>query len=70
MFSTLVASNVAPQTKATALTIVNCIGFSITILSMQLLSSLSEIMDVKYLFVILVIGPVIGLAINTSKKLH
>ncbi len=61
MFSTMVSNNVKPEAKGTALTIVTCIGFSITILSIQLLTYLNTIMDTKYLFLFLVIGPLIGL---------
>lgn len=39
LFSTLVAQNARPEWKGTALTVVNCIGFAITILSIQLLGS-------------------------------
>ncbi|MDX1463556.1 MAG: MFS transporter, partial [Marinirhabdus sp.] len=53
MFSTLVAQNASPKHKATALTIVNCIGFSITILSIQLLTFLQGFLSVEYLFVFL-----------------
>ena len=61
LFSTLVAQNVTPESKGTALTIVNSIGFTITIISIQLLSYLQIILDAKYLFLVLAIGPVIGL---------
>ena len=42
MFSTLVAQNTTGELKGTALTIVNCIGFGITIISIQVLSFLSN----------------------------
>lgn len=61
LFSTLVAQNTAPESKGTALTIVNCIGFSITIASIQTLSVLMDVMDLKALFVLLGLGPVLGL---------
>lgn len=38
LFSTLVAGNAPPDIKGTALTIVNSIGFAITILSIQLIT--------------------------------
>lgn len=60
MFSTLVAQNVDPTYKGTALTIVNCIGFAITIVSIQLLLLLQSYLDVKYLLLILAIGPIFG----------
>ena len=61
LFSTLVAQNVAEEARGTSLTMVNCIGFSITIVSIQLLKILSQSIDARYLYSILAIGPVIGL---------
>lgn len=61
MFSTLVASHAPSQLKATALTIVNSLGFAITILSIQLIQKFTTILTVPYLFLVLSIGPVIGL---------
>ena len=61
LLSTLVAQNVEASKKGTALTIVNSIGFGITILSIQLLSYLNLIMNPKYIYLFLVIGPIIGL---------
>jgi len=60
LFSTLVAQSVAPQLKGTALTIVNCIGFAITIVSIQLLTALVEIMT-PTAYLILALGPIWGL---------
>lgn len=68
LFSTLVAQNAAAETKGTALTIVNSIGFAITIISIQLINVLSEVLDVKYLFVVLALGPVLGLLALRSKS--
>ena len=45
-----------------ALTIVNCIGFSITIVSIQVTSYLSDKVDARFIFLALAIGPVFGLA--------
>lgn len=61
LFSTLVAQNAAPDKKATALTIVNCIGFSITIVSIQLLNILQNSINPSYIYVTLAIGPLLGL---------
>ncbi len=61
LFSTLVAQNVPTHAKGTALTIVNSIGFAITIISIQLLDKIQEIIEVKYLFLLLAIGPIFGL---------
>ena len=60
-FSTLVALAVPIELKGTALTLVNCIGFSISIISIQLLTFWLEVVDSIYIFTILSIGPIIGL---------
>lgn len=61
-FSRLVADSVPIELKGTALTLVNCIGFAISIVSIQLLAYLVDRMNVNYLFLFLVLGPVLGLA--------
>lgn len=62
LFSTLVAQNSDAQSKGTALTIVNCIGFAITIVSIQLLNYIiTDSNYMTYAFVILGIGPIVGL---------
>ncbi len=61
MFSTLVAQNTAPTTKGTSLTIVNCIGFALTIVSIQLVSYLTTIIAAPNLFLVLSIGAIFGL---------
>jgi len=61
LFSTLVAQNASSEIKATALTIVNCIGFSITIISIQFLNILQITMNPMYIYTILAIGPILGL---------
>ena len=61
LFSTLVAQSAPAESKGTALTIVNCIGFSITILSIQLLTFLHEVYEPKFIFTVLAVGPVLGL---------
>jgi predicted MFS family arabinose efflux permease len=60
-FSTLVAQSAPADVKGTALTIVNCIGFFITILSIQLLGFIQPLIDPRYLFLILATGPLLGL---------
>lgn len=60
-FSNLVASAISPELKGTGLTLVNCIGFAITIVSIQLLASFWEIIEPNYMFLILTIGPIFGL---------
>jgi MFS family permease len=61
LFSTLVAQNAPSKIKGTALTIVNSIGFAVTIVSIQLLNILRLEISPIYLYVILAIGPVLGL---------
>lgn len=61
LFSTLVAQNTPPESKGTAFTIVNCIGFSITIISIQLLNLLRLTIDPKFIYLLLGAGPVLGL---------
>lgn len=61
LFSTLVAKNAPSDSKGTALTIVTCIGFAITIFSLLIFNKLSELYNPKYLFIILAIGPVVAL---------
>ncbi|MFK7832611.1 MAG: nitrate/nitrite transporter [Winogradskyella sp.] len=61
LFSSLVAENAEPEIKGTALTIVNCIGFAITIISIQLLSFLSLTYHSSLIFMVLALGPIFGL---------
>ncbi|MEQ9169383.1 MAG: MFS transporter [Fulvivirga sp.] len=68
LFSTLAAQNADANIKGTALTIVNCIGFAITIVSIQLVSLLQNLIDIQYLFLALAIGPVLGLMALTKKN--
>lgn len=59
-FSTLVAQNAPPEYRGSALTIVNCLGFAITIGSIQLLNYLVLVIPPVYLFLPLVMGPALG----------
>lgn len=61
LFSTMVAQHALVQVKGTAITLVTCVGFSITIASIELLNYLTAHFDPKYIFIILAIGPVAGL---------
>ncbi len=60
-FSALNALHAPKALVGSALTIVNCIGFSITIVSIQLLSYASHFIDTRWLFLLLTVGPVAGL---------
>ncbi|WP_372752669.1 MFS transporter [Mariniflexile sp.] len=67
LFSTLIAQNSKVTFRGTALTIVNSIGFAVTIISIQLMGMLVDVIEVKFLFVFLAIGPMLGL-INLFRK--
>jgi MFS family permease len=60
-FSTLVAQSVLPQHRGTALTLVNCLGFGLTILSIQLTQFLSAYLALHVVLGLLAIGPFVGL---------
>jgi len=60
-FSALNAANAPRESVGSALTIGNCIGFAITIGSIQLLSALSGALPVQVLFLLLAPGPALGL---------
>jgi len=69
MFSTLVAQNADAKIKGTALTIVNCIGFAITIISIQLLNSIQFVLNPNLIYLPLAIGPILGLnALKRQRK--
>ncbi|MFT4606909.1 MAG: MFS family permease [Urechidicola sp.] len=60
-FSTLTAQNAPREYVGSALTIVNSIGFLITVVSIQLTSNLLPVLGVQYIFWLLIPGPVLGL---------
>lgn len=68
LYSTMIAQNAAPELKGTALTTVTCIGFAITILSIQLLSAIKTPANSDYLFLFLVPGPIFGLLAMRNVK--
>ena len=61
MFSTLVAQNSVSHLRGTALTLVNGIGFAITIVSIQLINWLSGELSYWYWLLPLAIGPMISI---------
>jgi len=67
LFSTLVAQNAVAELKGTALTIVNSIGFTITIISIQLISKIG-IDGQIFVYMLLAIGPILGLFALFEKK--
>jgi len=68
LFSTLVAQNAPEESRGTSLTIVNCIGFSITIVSIQFINLLSKNINAQYLYTLLAIGPILGLIALMKNK--
>ena len=58
--SKLIAGAVTPELKGTALTFATCIGFGITIVSIQLMGILQSIIVTDFLFLLLAIGPLVG----------
>jgi MFS family permease len=69
LFSTLVAQNAPEESRGSSLTIVNCIGFSITIVSIQLINWLSDKINMQFIYMLLAIGPILGL-IALARKNH
>jgi len=61
-FSALNAQSAPRERVGSALTIANCIGFGITIFSIELLNAASGVLAPQWLFLLLVPGPVLGLA--------
>jgi MFS family permease len=61
-FSALNAQSAPRERVGSALTIANCIGFGITIFSIELLNAASRQLAPQWLFLLLVPGPVLGLA--------
>lgn len=68
LFSTLVAQNAEPELKGTALTIVNCIGFSITIISILIFNALITTTSSLMIYTVLAIGPIFGLLALSRKS--
>jgi MFS family permease len=60
-FSTLVANGSGRESVGSVLTLVNCIGFAITIVSMQAIAWLMEQASLSIALPVLAVGPVLGL---------
>lgn len=70
MFSTLAARSTDPHQRGTALTVMNCMGFFITIVSIQFIGSLQSMVSIRFLFLSLAIGPALGLlALASGRKM-
>jgi predicted MFS family arabinose efflux permease len=68
MFSTMIAQSAPGELRGTALTIVNCIGFFITIISIQLINVLRDDTNAVYIYTLLAIGPIAGLITIAKNK--
>lgn len=61
-FAALVAQESPPTQVGSIVTLVNAIGFAITVVSIQLLDLLSGAVSPQYLMTVLAVGPLIGVA--------
>ena len=60
-FSTLVAQSTPPAAKGTALTLVTCVGFALTIVSLQCFAAVHLHLQADFWFWVLAPGPLLGL---------
>jgi len=67
-FSALVALSAPKEYVGSALTIVTSIGFLITVFSIQFINSLVGTIEVRYLMLLLIPGPVFGLISSLNGK--
>ena len=67
-FSALVSKNAPDQIRGSAITLVVCIGFSITVVSIQALNALQDLVLKEYLFLLLVPGPLFGILAMILRK--
>ncbi len=68
LFSSLIAEHVPGHLRGSALTIVNCIGFAITIISIQLIKVLQLYIHYRYVYLLLAIGPLTGIFVLLKKN--
>jgi MFS family permease len=68
LFSTLVAQNAPKEAIGTSLTMVNCIGFAITIVSIQTLNLFAPVLEGRFLYAVLALGPIFGVSSLLWKK--
>jgi MFS family permease len=60
-FSAMVARTAPGELVGSALTLVNCIGFSITVVSLAVAQWIAALVPAQYLLLVLVVGPIFGL---------
>jgi len=65
-FSTIVARTAPQELVGSALTLVNCIGFSITVVSLSLMQWISAMVPPQYMLILLAAGPAMGLVCMKS----
>jgi len=68
LLSTLVAKSATQELKGSSLTIVNSIGFFVTIISIQTIMMLRRLTDSNLILMIIALGPIIGLISLVRKK--
>lgn len=68
LLSSLVAKHAPETLRGTSLTLVNCMGFAITIISIHVINLLANEMNMHYLYTVLAIGPALGLLALTKIK--
>jgi hypothetical protein len=67
-FSTLIAQNVSPERVGTAFTLINGIGFAITIPAIELLSRASVAWSPQFALLLLAPGPLFGLYVARTLR--
>jgi len=67
-FSTIVAKTAPSLYIGTALTIVNCLGFALTIVSIQVVAYLITVIPINNVLLVLLIGPLMGLLSFRKRK--
>jgi MFS family permease len=59
-FSAMASRACKPELLGTALTVYNCIGYFMTVISIQLCQSLAKYITMQYVSIVIAIGPVLG----------
>ena len=66
-FSALASRACRAELLGTALTVYNCIGYFMTVISIQLCQSLGKYVTMQYVTWIIAIGPIVGAAVISSR---
>ena len=61
LFSSLIANSVSGELKGTALTVSTCIGFGVTIVSIQFVGILNSYFSNPIVYVIMALGPIVAI---------